>query len=494
MSFSLASTYLAFDLGAESGRVFLGRLKRGLLSIQEVHRFPNEAVGYNTELHWDVPRLWLEMQRAMAKTGRMSDVRLAGIGVDAWGLDYALLGEGGTLLENPYHYRDARTQGVMERVLEVVPPEQIYAQSGIQFLPVNALYQLYAANQRTPKLLEAAKHLVTIPDLFNFWLTGRVACEFTSASCTQFYDSRNRCWATEILQRLQLPTHLLAPVIEPGTEIASLLPGIASQSGIAACPVIAPACHDTGSAVAAISSGTASAFISSGTWSLLGTETRRPVITDQARLLNFTNEGGVCGTYRVLKNILGLWLLQCCRRDWKTKGHDYSYSELCEAAASKPAFRSLIDPDDPSFLRPPDMPLAVTEFCLRTDQPVPEDPPACVRAILESLAFKYRYVLESLEQLTGRKFEEIRIVGGGVQNSLLNQFTADATGRRVTAGPIEAAAIGNIGMQALTTGAVQSLDQVREVIAGSFPVQEYEPREAGKWLQTYPRFTRYCGR
>ena len=484
--------YLAFDLGAESGRAVLGRLQAGNLTIEELHRFANEPVQYNGELHWDVPRLWLEMQKGLALAASTCGMRLSGIGVDTWGVDYALLGENGALLENPFHYRDSRTGGVMERVCAIVSREEIYSQTGIQFMEVNTLYQLYAGFQKTPKLYRSAERLLTIPDLFNFWLTGEASCEFTNATTTQFYNPRQQRWATELLQKLGLPTHLLPPVIQPGTVLGPLAASVASQTGTTAVPVIAPACHDTGSAVAAIQSADQSVFISSGTWSLLGTEVTQPVINSAAQRLNFTNEGGVCGTFRLLKNIAGLWLLQACRREWQSRGQDCSYSELARLAQAKPGFRSLVDPDHPSFLRSASMPETISRFCRMTEQPEPEDPAAYTRAILESLALKYRFVLEALEQLTGKPSTEIHIVGGGAKNQLLNQLTADATGRRVIAGPTEATALGNIGMQMLATGAARSLGEVREVIARSFPAQVFEPRETDKWLEVYKRFREYC--
>jgi rhamnulokinase len=483
---------LAFDLGAESGRAVLGSLQADNLTIEELRRFPNEPVQYNGELHWDVPRLWLEMQKALALAASTRGIKLSGIGVDTWGVDYALLGENGALLENPFHYRDSRTGGVMERVCGVLSRDEIYSQTGIQFMEVNTLYQLYAGFQKTPKLYRSAERLLTIPDLFNFWLTGEASCEFTNATTTQFYNPRQRRWATELLQKLGLPTHFLPPVIQPGTVLGPLSAAVASQTGAGTVPVIAPACHDTGSAVAAVHSADQSVFISSGTWSVLGTEVREPVINSVAQRLNFTNEGGVCGTFRLLKNIAGLWLLQACRRDWQCRGQDYSYSELVGLAQAKPGFRSLVDPDHPSFLRAASMPEAISRFCRVTDQPEPEDPAAYTRAILEGLALKYRLVAEALEQLTGKSSREIRIVGGGAKNQLLNQLTADATGRRVIAGPTEATALGNIGMQMLATGAARSLTEVREVIARSFPPQVYEPRETDKWQEVYKTFREYC--
>ncbi len=480
--------YLAVDLGAESGRAVLGRWQRGRLTVAEVHRFPNEPVEYNGENHWDVARLWLEIQRALALVASKHGARLDGVGLDTWGVDYALLGEKGTLLENPYQYRDGRTDGMMDRVFSVVSADEIFERTGIQFMQINTLYQLYAAYLKTPRLFDVAEKFVTIPDLFNFWMTGEAACEYTIASTTQFSDPRRRGWATELLERLGLPTSILPCVIEPGAVVGPLRREVAKQVGLTEALVIAPACHDTGSAVAAIVSAGESAYVSSGTWSLLGTEVTTPVINQEARRLNFTNEGGVCGTYRLLKNIAGLWLLQCCRKAWQVSGHEHSYTQLAESARAEPAFRCLVDTDHAMFMRPDDMPGTIARFCTMTDQPAPKDPPAFARAVLESLALKYKIALESLERLTGRTFAEIHIVGGGARNALLNQFAADATGRRVVAGPIEATALGNIGMQMLGTGAVSSLAEVRRAIEGSFPAEVFEPHEPEKWQPVVERF------
>jgi len=483
----MTAHFLAFDLGAESGRAIHAQLRSGILEINEVERFPNEPVSVPGSLHWDILRLWLEMQRIL---GRLSSVKLDSIGVDTWGVDYALLGERGNLLENPHHYRDGRTTGVMERVFERIPREEIYAITGIQFLSFNTLYQLYAAYESTPQLIESAHHFVTIPDLLNYWLSGRLACEYTNATTTQFVDPRTRSWSTDLLMALGLPTKMLTQIVEPG----SILGTLTGTSSLAGTPVVAPACHDTGSAVASVAATSRSAFLSSGTWSLLGAELPAPIISERACSLNFTNEGGVCGTVRFLKNIAGLWLLQSCRRSWTASGTEHSYEELSSAALNdeRISFRSLIDPDDPAFLRPDDMPSEIGAYCKRTEQPEPQGAPAFTRAILESLAFKYRRVLDSLEELTGNHVEEIRIIGGGSQNRLLNQFTANATGRTVIAGPVEATALGNIAMQMLATGAVSSLAEARAAIDRSFPVERFEPHEADRWNDHYPRFKQYC--
>ena len=482
--------YLAFDFGAESGRAVLAHLQSGILTTEEVHRFPNEPVEYGGSLHWDTPRLWFEVRKALARLG---EVELAGIGVDAWGVDYALVGEHGELLQNPYHYRDRRTQGVMEEVLRKASKEEIYQATGIQFMPINTLYQLFAAQRRTPKLLEAAKYLLTIPDLFNYWLTGNAVCEFTNATTTQMVDPVKRAWAIGLMQRLELPAHLPAPIVEPGSIVGTLLPELAGHSSLADTTVIAPACHDTGSAVAAISARDGTAFLSSGTWSLLGTELDSPVITPDALRMNFTNEGGVNGTTRLLKNVMGLWMLQGCRQSWGAQGLSSDYRELIELATREPSFRHLVDPDDESFLRPPDMLTAINQFCIRTHQPIPQAPGAYVRAVLESLAFKYRLVLRNLEHVSGTHIQQIRIIGGGSKNRLLNQLTADATGRRVLAGPAEATALGNVAIQILATGGAASLQEVRAIVDRSFPTEIFDPLETDKWQQQAERFEQYCG-
>jgi rhamnulokinase len=482
-----SAQFLAFDLGAESGRTMLGRLGGGVLDLTEIHRFVNEPVRQNGALQWDVLRIWLEIKQGLERAARAP---IDSVGVDAWGCDFALLGEHGVLIQNPYHYRDARTDGVMEAVFERLSADDIYAVTGVQFLSFNTLYQLYAACRATPRLVDAATSFGTIPDLFNFWLTGNITAEFTNATTTQFVDARSRSWAVDLLRALDLPTRLLPPIVEPGTIVGKVIAD--APASLLGRPVVAPACHDTGSAVAAVRADGHRAFISSGTWSLLGTELRDPVITPRARELNFTNEGGVCGTTRLLKNIAGLWLLQSCRRVWAEQGLTLDYDELLRLASTQqPAFRSLFDPDHGSFLHPRSMVAAIAAYCRESGQPEPDTPASYARAIFESLAFKYRVVLESMEQLTGVPITEIRIVGGGSRNRLLNQFTADATGRRVVAGPIEASALGNIAMQMVATGAVTSLGEARDIIERSFPVERFEPIEADRWNAHYRRFHEY---
>jgi rhamnulokinase len=485
-----ARPYLAFDFGAESGRAVLAHLRSGILTTDEVHRFANEPVACGGSLHWDVARLWFEVRKALSD---LPETELASIGVDAWGVDYALLGQHGELLQNPYHYRDRRTEGVMEEVFKRVTREEIYEATGVQFMPINTLYQLFAAQRDTLNIVSGAKHLLTIPDLFNYWLTGNAVCEFTNATTTQMVDPVKRTWATALMQRLELPVHLPAPIVESGSVLGTLLPGITARSALVGTTVIAPACHDTGSAVAAISARDGTAFLSSGTWSLLGTELDAPVVTSDALRLNFTNEGGVNGTTRLLKNVMGLWMLQGCRQSWTARGHRYDYRELIELASREASFRQLVDPDDESFLHPADMLAAIDRFCTRTHQPIPQGPGAYVRTVLESLTFKYRLVLRNLEQVSGRRIGQIRIIGGGSKNRLLNQLTANATGRTVLAGPAEATALGNVAMQILATGGASSLREVRAIVERSFPTEAFEPLDNDKWDEHAERFEQYCG-
>ncbi len=477
----MTAAYLAFDLGAESGRAVIGELDHGRLAIRELHRFLNEPVRTGSSVHWDVLRLWYEMKRGL-QLATSEFPKLDGVGVDTWGVDYALLDADGELLGNPYHYRDTRTDGVPDRVFAIVPPEEIYATTGIQFMQINTLFQVFAAAQQNRGVLELARHFITIPDLLNYWLTGKITCEFSNATTTQMFDPRRGTWARPMLERLGIPTHFLQEVTQPGTRIGRL------RDELGNAEVIAPACHDTGSAVAAILSRGQSVFLSSGTWSLMGAEVPAPVINETARLLNFTNEGGVGGTIRLLKNISGMWLLQCCRKQWQEEGHSFEYAELVALSTPRPSLETFNDPNHPSFLHPPRMTDAIRDFCNMTGQRPPDTAAAYVQVIFESLALMYRSVVESLETLTGKKFEEVRVVGGGARNRLLNQFTADATGLRVVAGPVEATALGNIAMQMVATGAAGSIADARAVIDASFPTETFEPSGDRRWDSGYTRF------
>ncbi len=480
--------YLAFDLGAESGRAIVGQLDDGKLTLTPIHRFPNGPVKVLGSLYWDVLRLFSELRQGLSLYRRDYGASLDGIALDTWGVDFALLGRGGVLLGNPHHYRDARTEGMLQAAFDRVPREEIFAATGIQFMEINSLYQLLAMKLGGDPTLDQAASLLMMPDLFNYWLTGVQACEFSDATTTQFYDPRQGDWARPMLERLGLPTHILQPITQPGTILGPLRAEIAEEAGLQDAPVIAPASHDTGSAVAAVPArGADFAYISSGTWSLMGIESDRPIITPDSLSFNFTNEGGVCGTFRVLKNIMGLWLVQECRRVWAQDGIELSYGELTDLAAAAPAFGPLVEPDSHQFLRPGDMPSRIREFCVHTGQKPPETRGEVVRCALESLALKYRWVLEKLE-IMYKPLQTIHIVGGGSQNTLLCQFAADATQRLVVAGPVEATAAGNVLMQALARGQIGSLAEGRDMVRRSFDVTTYEPGPAAGWDEAYGRF------
>ena len=490
-----SSYYLALDLGAESGRGLLGRFDGAHLTLEEVHRFPNGPVRMLDTLHWDTPRLFEEIKAALRKAAS-GGARLEGIGLDTWGVDFGLVGRGDVLLGNPVHYRDTRTEGMVEAACELVPRERIYEITGLQFLVINTAYQLLALARAGSPLLDAAETLLMMPDLFGWLLTGRRAGEFTDATTTQLIDARSGTWSDELCDGLGLPRGILPDLIAPGSVLGPLRKDLAAEVGMTAeTSVIVPATHDTGSAVAAVPAAGKGpgdppdwCYLSSGTWSLMGVELARPIITEATYRYNFTNEGGVDGTSRLLKNIMGLWLVQECRRTWARSGREYSYEDLIPQAENAPAFRSLVDPDHPSFFAPGDMPDRIAAYCRETGQPVPDGEGAFVRCALESLALKYRWVVDRLEEITGTPIGTIHIVGGGARNALLNQFTADATGRSVQAGPVEATAIGNLLMQARARGRIGSLGQLREVVARSFPVTTYEPSDQAAWRDAVGRF------
>ncbi|MFL5243622.1 MAG: rhamnulokinase family protein [Gemmataceae bacterium] len=479
---------LAFDFGAESGRGILGHFDGKRLRLEVVHRFANTPVWTLESLHWDVLHLYHEilntLRRCAADQGAID-----GLGVDTWGVDFALLGRGGTLLGNPRHYRDPHTETILDEAFKRVPRAEIFRQTGIQFMRFNTLFQLLALQRDRSPLLDAAETLLFMPDLFHYFLTGIKVNELTDASTSQMFDPSARGWAYDLVKAFGLPTRILGSIVQPGTVLGLMRSSVASETGLNAVQVIAPASHDTGSAVAAVpASGKPWAYISSGTWSLMGIEVDAPIINEQSLQYNFTNEGGVAGTTRFLKNIMGLWLVQECRRAWERAGKAYNYDELARMAEAAPAFVSLVNPDDASFILPASMPAALAEFCMRSGQVVPVEPGPFVRCALESLALRYRWVLERLEKLSGRKIEVVHIVGGGCQNELLCQLTADACHRPVLAGPVEATAIGNVLVQAVGLGLVGSLAEAREIVRQSFEVRTYEPRNPESWHEPYSRF------
>lgn len=480
---SATTNFLAVDIGASSGRAILGRWDGERFALEELHRFPNGPIEEGGHLHWDVHRLWQEIQAGIAAYAARNEAPLAGIGIDTWAVDYGLLDAAGQLLGNPYHYRDRRTEGVPARVDAHISPAELYAVTGLQRLPLNTLYQLAAAVQGGDPQLAAADTLLLMPDLFHYWLTGRKVAEYTNASTTMFLDARERRWAADLLERLAIPSHILPPIVEPGTVLGPLLPAIRDLVGLRHdVPVVAVGTHDTASAVVAVPGlDERSAYISSGTWSLVGVELPAPILSMEAQRLNFTNEGGVAGTIRFLKNVGGLWLLQECQRQWQQEGRSYSWSELIALAEAAPPLRSLIDPDAPEFMAVGDMPATIRAYCRRTRQPEPESVGAVVRCCLESLALKYRWVVAALEGLTGRTIDTVRVVGGGSQNALLCQLTADACKRTVVAGPAEGTALGNILVQAIGTGHLPNLAAARRAVAASVQQTVYTPGDSGTW-------------
>lgn len=481
--------YLAVDLGADSGRVIAGTFDGRRLEMEEVHRFANGGVAVNGRLYWDVLRLWSEIQAGIARAARQPGAEIASLGVDTWGVDFALLDRDDALVGNPVMYRDARTHGMLERATRTVPRAEIYACTGIQFMEINTLYQLYALACANSPQLEIAASLLMMPDLFNFWLSGQKRSEFTIATTSQCYNPVAGQWATALLEKLGLPARLFQPIIQPGQILDSLRPALAEQLGCPPVPVVAVGSHDTASAVAAVPArGVDFAYISSGTWSLIGVELERPLINADSLKHDFTNEGGVGGTIRFLKNMIGMWLLQECRREWARAGQEYSYDELTALAEQAPAFRSLIVPGEARFMDPGPMAARIRAFCRETGQPEPQTPGEIVRCILESLALAYHDVLSGMEELVGHRLPVIHIIGGGSRNRLLNQFTADATGCTVVAGPVEATAAGNMLMQAVALGHLRDLGEGRELVRRSFDVASFEPRSSLAWEDAFGRY------
>jgi rhamnulokinase len=479
---------LAFDLGAESGRAVLGALDAGRLTVHEVRRFPNTPLPLAGHIHWNVYALFDEMKAAMRDAAAAIGARPAGVGIDTWGVDFGLLDHDGALLGLPFCYRDHRNAGAMEEYFKLVPREALYEATGIQFMPFNTLFQVYAMVRERSHILDAAADLLFMPDLFNYLLTGEKAAEFTIASTSQLLDPRTAAWIPGLFQAMGLSKPLLRPVIAPGTVLGPFTAEVVSATGYRDVPAVATAGHDTAAAVAAVpAEGDDWAYISSGTWSLVGVESPSPIITPRSLAANFTNEGGVGGTVRFLKNVTGLWLVQGCRKAWAANG-PASYEELARAAATARPFAALIDPDDPAFLNPPDMPAAIAAYCRKTGQEPAATPADLVRSLLESLALKYRFVIEELDAILSRPISRIHVIGGGSRNDLLCRFTADATGLPVVAGPAEATAVGNILVQAMALGRLTSPAGIRAIVRDSFELKTYAPDRTAAWDAAYDRF------
>jgi len=482
--------FIAFDLGAESGRCVVGELNNTRLQLNEVHRFNTPMIRYRHSLLWDVLLIFQELVTGLSRAVETYGPRYEGISIDTWGVDYVLLDDDNRLLGYPYHYRDSRTDTMMEKAFQILPREQIYEHTGIQFVQFNTLFQLLAEQEQQVNLLEIAERFLPIPNFLLYLLSGVQKAEYTIASTTQLTDPRRRDWSREILERFHLPAHIFPSIVEPGTVLGPLLPEIAQLTSIDPdTPVIAGASHDTAAAVASIPARSDDwAFLSSGTWSLMGLELDSPLINDRALEFNVTNEGGVAGTTRFLKNIMGLWPLQECRRYWAQQGTEYAYDQLQQLAEEVGYAHAWVDVDDVRFLKPGNMPEKIVAFLKETDQPYQEDAGWIVRCVLESLAFKYRQTIRGLEELTGDPVRILHAVGGGIQNTLLNQLTADAIHREVIAGPVEGTGAGNIGVQAIAREILPDLQSFRNLVAGSFDLVSYHPEQQDYWEQNEERY------
>lgn len=487
---SSQAKFIAVDLGASSGRMMAGLWNGKSFSLEELHRFDNGGVAIGTSLYWDVLGIWSHLQDGLRKYRSLFQDSPDAIGVDAWGVDFGLLDKRGRLAGNPVHYRDPRTHGVPERLFKIVPEYEVFAETATQTMEINTLFQLFSMVQAKDPLLWSADTLLTIPDLFNYFLCGEKRVEYTEATTTQMYSPRAGGWARPMLDRIGLPTRLLPEVISSGEVLGRIRQDILREHGFEKpIPVIAGACHDTASAVAAIPGMDAnSAFISSGTWSLIGVEVAEPNISAEALKLRFTNEGGADGKFLLLKNITGLWLLQECLQYWRSQGTDYRWSDVVRAASEAAPLQCVIDPNGQNFQVRGNIPLAIQNYCRTTSQAVPTTIGGIVRCALESLSLKYRSGLEALESLTGRDIQTIRVVGGGALNTVLSQMTADACNRRVVTGPIEASALGNAMLQAIATGHVRDLASGRAAISESVQCVSYDPHPSDAWDEAYERF------
>lgn len=482
--------FLAFDFGASSGRAMLAKFDGEKITLEEKHRFSNDPVTINGDLHWDVLRLFYEIKQGILKCANSGDRDIDCIGIDTWGVDYGLLDEHDKLLGNPYHYRDTRTEGMYDEAFKLVSKEKIFKDTGIAFNWFNTLYQLLAAKLSDDSSLKNAKTLLFMPDLFNFFLTGQKKTEYTIASTSQMFDSVKHEWCHDLLNKMGIPTDILTDVVYPGETVGTLKPELAEELGIGEVPVIAVASHDTGSAVASVPVVDKKDFIyiSSGTWSLMGVELDEPNISDAALEYNFTNEGGVNKSIRFLKNIMGLWLIQESRRQWDREGELLSFDELEQQAREAEPFASMIDPDYPAFQTPGNMPRRIREYCEKSGQKVPETKGEIVRCIAQSLGFRYRYTIEGMEKVTGNKYNVVNIVGGGIKDKMICQFTANATKRVVSAGPVEATSIGNVLVQAMAMGAIKDLNEGRQVVKNSFDIATYEPQDSDEWDAAYEKW------
>lgn len=480
---------LAFDFGASSGRAILGTIENGVLKTEEMHRFSNDPVEINGMFHWDILRLFFEIKQGILKCVNAGHKDISSIGIDTWGVDVGFLDASGRLLGNPVHYRDNITNGIMEKAFQVMPANDLYAKTGIQFIKFNTVFQLHAMKLAEYPPYQQAKTMLFTPDLLNYFLTGEKKTEYTIASTSQMLDAQQRNWCKEVVDAFEINPDILCGIVQPGTIVGRLTDALAEELGCGNIPVVAVTSHDTASAVVSVpAEGSNYAYISCGTWSLLGVELDQPILNEKSFDAAFTNEGGAFGKIRFLKNIMGLWLIQECKRHWDRRGQVKSFAELETLGRAEKGFVSFINPDDDMFMAPKEMPERIAEYCKKTGQEVPQTQGQFVRCIMQSLALKYRYSIEHLEKVIGRPIETINMVGGGIKDKMLCQFTAEATGRKVITGPTEATGMGNLLIQAYALGEVKSLEEIRQVVRNSTPVTEYLPDNREQWDQAYERF------
>lgn len=470
------SQYIAVDLGAESGRVMLGSITDEKIELDEIHRFTNGPIQQDDSLRWDFEKLFSEIKTGIAAAIKTAKGKISGIAVDSWGVDFGLIGDDGKLLENPYHYRDARTNGIMEKVFKLMPKREIYENTGIQFMQLNTIFQLFAAKASNPEILKKTKKLIFMADLVSYFLCGNSYAEYTLASTSQLMNMKTGKWSKEIFEKLSLPLDIMPQVVKPATKVGKLKPELCKEFNCEPIDIIATGSHDTACAVAAVpAQGDDWAYLSSGTWSLIGIEAKQAIINDESFAAAFTNEGGVENTIRFLKNIMGLWLLQECKRHWEKEGCKLDYAEITKMAKAAKPFAAVIDCNNSEFLAPGDMPARINSHLKKSGQTQINDKGQMARVILESLAVKYRDEMKTLEKITGKNIDTLHIVGGGSKNDLLNQFAADATGKTVITGPVEATAIGNILLQAIATGRLKNLAEGRLLICESFNCSKISP-------------------
>lgn len=480
---------LAFDFGASSGRAIIGSFDGEKITLKEVHRFTNDPVALGGTLYWDVLRLFYEIKQGIVKA------KIAGgfdsIGIDTWGVDFGLIDKNGRLLENPVHYRDKRTSGLVEESFKSVPRQKMYDITGIQFMELNTLFQLISLKKQRPEMLERADKMLFMPDLFAYFLTGKMCSEYSIASTSQLIDINTRTWSKELLDAFGIKESLFAPLTEPGTQLGNLSKEICEECGVESVPVISVCGHDTQSAITAVPCESGDfAFLSSGTWSLFGTELQKPIVNETSLKINITNEGGFGGTTGFLKNIIGLWLIQESRRQWQREGKDYSYADLEKLALSEEPFKCFIDPDAPEFVPQGNIPERVREFCRKTGQYIPESVGEIMRCIYESLAMKYRMTFEKLCECTGKDYPVIHVIGGGTKDGLLCRMTASSCGKTVKAGPIEATVMGNVAVQLMSDGTIGSISEARKAVAASESLKTYEPENTDEWIKAYESFVK----